>query len=220
MRPRSIGVMLVDDHAVVREGYRRLLEKHEGITVVAEAANAADAYQAYKSKKPDVVVMDVSLPGRGGIDGIRQIRQWDPAARLLVFTMHLSATFALQAFRAGAKGFVTKSSSPELLVSAVCDVAAGRIAICPEISEALARSRLQDDVSAIDTLSPREFEILRMLLDGRSAEEIADAFNLSPKTVSNYHYAIKSKLSVSSDVELVLFGLRSGLITRVEEPEH
>ena len=220
MRPRSIGVMLVDDHAVVREGYRRLLEKHEGITVVAEAANAADAYQAYKSKKPDVVVMDVSLPGRGGIDGIRQIRQWDPAARLLVFTMHLSATFALQAFRAGAKGFVTKSSSPELLVSAVCDVAAGRIAICPEISEALARSRLQDDVSAIDTLSPREFEILRTLLDGRSAEEIADAFNLSPKTVSNYHYAIKSKLSVSSDVELVLFGLRSGLITRVEEPEH
>jgi two-component system, NarL family, invasion response regulator UvrY len=140
MRPRSISVMLVDDHAVVREGYRRLLEKHEGITVLAEAADAAGAYQAYKSKKPDVVVMDVSLPGRGGIDAIRQIRQWDPAAR---FSMHLSATFALQAFRAGAKGFVTKSSPPELLVSAVYDVAAGRVAICPEISEALARSRLQ-----------------------------------------------------------------------------
>ena len=219
MRPRSISVMLVDDHAVVREGYRRLLEKHEGITVVAEAADAAGAYQAYKSKKPDVVVMDVSLPGRGGIDAIRQIRQWDPAARLLVFTMHLSATFALQSFRAGAKGFVTKSSPPELLV-AVCDVAAGHVAICPEISDALAMSRLQDEASAIDTLSPREFEILRMLLDGRSAEEIAAAFNLSPKTVANYHYAIKSKLSVSSDVELVLFGLRSGLIVRVEEREH
>ena len=118
MRPRSISVMLVDDHAVVREGYRRLLEKHEGIVVVAEAADAASAYQAYKNKNPDVVVMDVSLPGRGGIDAIRQIRQWDPAARLLVFTMHLSTTFALQAFRAGAKGFVTKSSPPELLVSA------------------------------------------------------------------------------------------------------
>ena len=89
-------------------GYHRLLEKHEGITVLAEAADAAGAYQAYKSKKPDVVVMDVSLPGRGGIDAIRQIRQWDPAARVLVFTMHLNATFALQAFRAGAKGFVTK----------------------------------------------------------------------------------------------------------------
>jgi two-component system invasion response regulator UvrY len=166
------------------------------------------------------VVMDVSLPGRGGIDAIRQIRQWDPAARLLVFTMHLSATFALRAFRAGAKGFVTKSSPPELLVNAVRDVAAGRVAICPEISEALARSRLQEDARVIDTLSPREFEILRELLDGRSAEEIAAAFNLSPKTVSNYHYAIKSKLGVSSDVELVHFGLRSGLITVVERREH
>lgn len=217
MSPRSISVLLVDDHAVVREGYRRLLEKHEGIAVIAEAADAAGAYQAYRDKNPDVVVMDISLPGRGGIDAIRHIRQLDPAARVLVFTMHLSATFALQAFRAGAKGFVTKSSPPELLVSAVCDAAAGSVTICPEISEAIARSRLQDDASVIDALSPREFEILRMLLDGRSAEKIAAAFNLSPKTVSNYHYTIKSKLNVSSDVDLVLFGLRSGLITRVEE---
>jgi two-component system invasion response regulator UvrY len=207
--------MLVDDHAVVREGYHRLLEKHEGITIVAEAADAASAYQGYKSKKPDVVVMDVSLPGRGGIDAIRQIRQWDPVARLLVFTMHLNATFALQAFRAGATGFVTKSSPPELLVSAVRDVAAGRVAICPEISEAIARSQLQEDASVIDTLSPREFEILRMLVDGRSVEAIAEAFYLSPKTVSNYHYAIKSKLGVSSDVELMLFALQNGLITLV-----
>jgi DNA-binding NarL/FixJ family response regulator len=95
----------------------------------------------------------------------------------------------------------------------VRDVAAGRVAICPEISEAIARSRLQEDASVIDALSPREFEILRMLLDGRSAEEIAVAFCLSPKTVSNYHYAIKSKLGVSSDVELVLFALQNGLIT-------
>jgi DNA-binding NarL/FixJ family response regulator len=210
--------MLVDDHAVVREGYRRLLEKHEGITVVAEAADAAGAYQAYKSQKPDVVVLDVSFPGRGGIT-IRQTRQWDPAARLLVFTMHLSTTFALRP-SGPVQSFVTKSSPPELLVSAVGDVAAGCVAICPEISEALARSRLQEDASVIDTLSPREFEILRMLLDGRSAEEIAVAFNLSPKTVSNYHYAIKSKLGVSSDVELVLFGLRSGLITVVEGREY
>src|SRR5262249_30159109 len=188
MKLRSISVMLVDDHAVVREGYRRLLEK-QGIVVVAEAADAASAYQAYKERKPDVVVMDVSLPGRGGVDAIRHIRQWDSAARVLVFTMHLSVAFALQSFRSGAKGFVTKSGPPELLVSAVRDVAAGRVAICPEISDALAMSRLQEDASAIDTLSPREFEILRMLLDARSTEQIAAAFNLSPKTVSNYHYA-------------------------------
>jgi two-component system invasion response regulator UvrY len=217
MRPPRISVMLVDDHAIVREGYLRLLEKHEGIVVVAEAADAASAYQAYKKLGPDVVVMDVSMPGRGGIDAIRQIRQWDPAARVLVFTMHLSAAFALQAFRAGAKGFVTKSSPPELLVNAVRDVAAGRVAISPEIRDALAMSRLQEDASVIDALSPREFEILRMLLGAKSTEEIAAAFNLSPKTVSNYHYAIKSKLGVSSDIELVHFGLRSGLVPPVQE---
>jgi DNA-binding NarL/FixJ family response regulator len=220
MTLRSISVLLVDDHAVVREGYRRLLEKQEGIVVVAEATDVASAYQAFKERKPDVVVMDISLPGRGGIDGIRQIRQWNPAARVLVFTMHLSVAFALQSFRSGAKGFVTKSSPPELLVSAVRDVAAGRVVLCPEISDCLAISRVKEDASAIDTLSPREFEILRMLLDARSTEEIAAAFNLSQKTVANYHYVIKSKLGVSSDIELVYFGLRSGLIASVQEPEH
>jgi two-component system, NarL family, invasion response regulator UvrY len=220
MSVRSISVMLVDDHAVVREGYRRLLEKQEGVAVVAEAADAASAYQAYKKQRPDVVVMDISIPGRGGIDAIRHIRQWDPAARLLVFTMHLNATFALQAFKAGAKGFVTKTSPPELLVRAVGDVADGRVAICPEISDALAMNRLQEDASAIDALSPREFEILRMLLDVRSTEEIAAAFNLSVKTVSNYHYTIKSKLGVSSDIELVYFGLRSGVVAPVQVREH
>jgi DNA-binding NarL/FixJ family response regulator len=209
--------MLVDDHAIVRQGYLRLLEKQQGMVVVAQAADAASAYQAYKKLRPDVVVMDLSLPGRGGIDAIRQIRQWDPTARVLVFTMHLSAAFALQAFRAGAKGFITKSSPPELLIAALRDVAAGRVAICPEISDTLAMSRLQEDRSSIDSLSPREFEILRMLLDARSTEEIAAAFNLSSKTVSNYHYAIKSKLGVSSDIELVYFGLRSGLIAPVRE---
>jgi two-component system, NarL family, invasion response regulator UvrY len=99
MKLRSSSVMLVDDHAVVREGYRRLLEQQEGIIVAAEATDAARAYQAFKERKPDVVVMDISLPGRGGIDGIRQIRQWDPKARVLVFAMHLSATFAVQSFR-------------------------------------------------------------------------------------------------------------------------
>lgn len=219
MSPRSISVMLVDDHAVVREGYRRLLEKHEGIIVVAEAADAASAYAAYKKHRPAVVIMDVSMPGRGGIDAIRHIRQWDAGARVLVFSMHSSAAYALQAFKAGAKGYVTKSSPPELLVSAVRDVAAGRIAICPEISEALALNRVQEDANPVDELAPREFEILRMLLDAKSTEEIAAAFNLSPKTVSNYHYAIKSKLGVSSDIELVYYGLRKGLVAPLQDHE-
>ncbi len=131
---RTVRVLLVDDHAVVREGYRTLLEKHEGLQVVGEARDAASAYQAYKDLQPDVVVMDISMPGRGGIDATEHIRGWDAHARILVFSMHAHAAYALQAFHAGARGYVTKSSPPELLVSAVRDVADGRVAICPEIS--------------------------------------------------------------------------------------
>ncbi|MBN9248021.1 MAG: response regulator transcription factor, partial [Hyphomicrobium sp.] len=197
-----IRVLLVDDHAVVREGYRRLIEKHQGIEIVAEASDAASGYEAFKKNSPDVTVIDISMPGRGGIDLVRQIRQLDSAARILIFTMHASASYAQQTFRAGARGYVTKSSPPDVLVSAIREVFAGRPALCAEINEAIAKDTLGDELSGVDQLSPREFEILRMILDAKSAEEIALAFNLSPKTVANYHYQIKSKLCVRSDIEL------------------
>lgn len=212
MSRKLIRVLLVDDHAVVREGYRTLLSHHDGLTVVGEAANAATAYQLYKTARPDVVIMDISMPGRGGIDAIEHIRRLDPQARILVFTMHGGAIYALKAFRAGARGYVTKSSPPELLISAVRDVGEGRIAICPETSEALALDRVRGETSALDELSPREFEIFRMILDARSTDEIAAALNVSRKTAANYHYSIKSKLGVSSDIELLYFGLRQGLV--------
>jgi two-component system, NarL family, invasion response regulator UvrY len=213
MSADRISILLVDDHAVVREGYRRLIEKQAGLNVVAEAADAASAYQAYKTAKPDVVVMDISMTGRGGIDAVRQIRQLDADARILMFTMHASASYAEQAFRAGAKGYVTKSSPPQLLIEAVRSVYAGRPALCPEICKVLAASRLAGEASAINDLSPREFEILRMILDAKSTDDIASAFNLSPKTVANYHYSIKSKLGVVSDIELVYFCMNHGLVT-------
>ena len=212
---RSIRVLLVDDHAVVREGYRTLLGKHEGLTVVGEAGDAASAYQSYKEPHPDVVVMDISMPGRGGIDAIEHIRGWDQQARILVFTMHAHAAYALQAFRAGARGYVTKSSPPDLLISAVRDVAEGRMAICPEISEVLALDQVREEKALLEDLSPREFEIFRMILDARSTDEIAAALNVSRKTAANYHYSIKSKLGVASDIELLYFGLRQGLVAPV-----
>src|SRR5262245_21602159 len=212
MSRKQIRVLLVDDHAVVREGYRTLLAKHEGLTVVGEAGDAASAYQRYKVMRPDVVVMDISMPGRGGIDAIEHIRRYDADARILAFTMHGEAVYALQAFRAGARGYVTKSSAPDLLISAVRDVAAGRVVICPEISEALALDRLREDKTCLEDLSPREFEIFRMILNARSTDEIASALNISQKTVANYHYSIKSKLGVASDIELLYFGLRQGLV--------
>ena len=214
----AIRVLLVDDHAVVREGYRRLIEKHSGIEVIAEAEDAPSGYEAFKKSNPDVVVVDISMPGRGGIDLIRQIRQRDSSARVLIFTMHASATYAQQAFRAGARGYVTKSSPPDVLVSAIRNVYVGRPALCAEINQAIATSRLADEVSAVDQLSPREFEILRMILEAKSTDEIASAFNLSPKTVANYHYEIKSKLGVRSDIELVYLCMRQGLVASLAEP--
>ena len=215
---KNIRVVLVDDHAIVREGYRRLIEKHQGIEVVAEAGSAAAGYEAFKKTSPDVVVVDISMRGRGGIDLIRQIRQLDASARVLVFSMHAGATYAQQAFRAGARGYVTKSSPPEILVSAIRDVFAGKPALCAEINEAIATSRLIDEVSPVDELSPREFEILRMILDAKSTDEIASAFNLSPKTVANYHYEIKSKLGVRSDIEMVYLCMRQGLVAPLAAP--
>jgi len=212
MSGKTIRVLLVDDHAVVRAGYRTLLAKHAGLTVVGEACDAASAYQGYKDTQPDVVIMDISMPGRGGIDAIEHIRRFDAQARVLVFTMHGGAVYALQAFRAGARGYVTKSSPPDLLISAVRDVADGRVALCPEISEVLALDRVQEEKTGLEGLSPREFEIFRMILDARSTDEIASALNVSRKTVANYHYSIKSKLGVASDIELLYVGLRQGLV--------
>ena len=112
MSLKTVRVLIVDDHAVVREGYRALLEKQEGLKVVGEACDAASAYQSYKTTRPDVVIMDISMPGRGGIDAVEHIREFDAYARVLMFTMHTGAAYALHAFRAGAKGYVTKSSPP------------------------------------------------------------------------------------------------------------
>jgi len=210
---QTIRVMLVDDHAIVLEGYRRLLEKQASIEVVAEAADSRTAYQRYKDVRPDVAVVDISMPGRGGIDLIGQLRAWDASARIIVFTMHMDAVYAMQAFQAGAKGYITKSSNPLLLAEAIIDVFAGKRAISPDVSRELALRRLSGDASALESLSPREFEILRMLLEACPAAEIAAALNLSPKTVANYHSLIKQKLGVHSDMELLYFGLREGLVT-------
>jgi two-component system, NarL family, invasion response regulator UvrY len=207
-------IMLVDDHAVVREGFSAVLRKQPGLRVVAEAADGAEAYRLFKEVRPDLVIMDLAMPGIGGIEAVRRIRQWDRGAKILVFTMHQNAAFAVQAIRAGARGYVTKTSPPETLVAAVMDVLADRIAISPDIDHELALSRLGGETVAADVLTPREFEVLRMLLAERTSDEIADALHLSPKTVANLHCLIKDKLGVGSDIELVRLALRQGILTQ------
>ncbi len=211
-------VMLVDDHAIVREGYRSLLQKQDGLLVVAEADSGAEAYRVYKEAMPDLVIMDVAMPGIGGVEAIRRIRQWDKSARILVFSMHQSAAYAIQAIKAGARGFVTKSNPPDALLRAIAEVMAGRIALSPDIDHELAISRLADEPSAVEALSPREFEILRMLLAEKSVDEIADTLHISVKTAANTRYQIRAKLGVASDIELVRLALRQRIIA-VEDME-
>lgn len=205
-------VLLADDHAIVREGYRSLLQKQDRLRVVAEAGNGADAYRVYKETRPDLIIMDITMPGIGGVEAIRRIRQWDGSARILVFTMHQSAAYAVQAIKAGARGFVTKSNPPDALLRAIAEVMAGRIALSPDIDHELAINRLAGEPSALDTLSPREFEILQMLLGGKSIEDIAETLHISAKTAANTRYLIRAKLGVASDIELVRLALRQRIM--------
>jgi two-component system, NarL family, invasion response regulator UvrY len=207
-----VRVMLADDHAIVREGYRSLLHKQDRLRVVAEACDGAEAYRVYKEAKPDLVIMDITMPGIGGVEAIRRIRQWDGAARILVFTMHQSAAYAIQAIKAGARGFVTKSSPPDALLRAISEVMAGRIALSPDIDHELAINRLAGEPSAVDLLSPREFEILGMLLAGKCIEEVAETLHISAKTAANTRYQIRAKLGVTSDIELVRLALRQRIM--------
>ncbi len=206
-------ILLVDDHAVVREGYRSVLQKQPGLRVIAEAADGAEAYRLFKDVQPDLVIMDLAMPGIGGIEAIRRIRKWDATARILVFTMHQNAAFALQAIRAGARGYVTKTSPPEALVNAALEVLSGRLAVSPDIDHELALSRLVGETVIADVLTAREFEVLRMLLAEQTTEEIAEALHLSPKTVANLHSLIKDKLGVESDIGLFRLALKQGLLT-------
>ncbi len=212
----SVTIMLVDDHAIVREGYRSLLQKQAEFEVICEASDGNEAYNHYKHYQPDVVVMDISLPGQSGLKAIERIRQYDGSARVLVFSMHQNPSFALQATRAGALGYITKSSEPEALIRAIHQVAQNKHTLSADIAQALAMEKLGQEQSALDELTVREFEILRLLVDAKSNRAIADMLNISPKTVSNSHYIIKKKLGVSSDIELTRLAIKMNLVNLLD----
>lgn len=218
MTEAKITILLADDHAIVREGYRALLSKQPGMEVVAEASDGNQAYQLYKIHLPDVTIMDISMPAISGIETIHRIKQRDPAAKILVFTMHQNPRFAEQALKAGALGYVTKSSPPEELLYAISEVYSGRRVLSPDIAQAIALDKTSGDYQ--EALTPREFEILRLLVAAKSKEEVANILNISPKTVANCHYLIKNKLGVTSDVELTHWAIRMSLIDPNEISGH
>ena len=208
-----VTVLLVDDHAVVREGYRRLLERAPDLAVVGEAGTAADAYQMFCQLAPDVVVMDISLPDTSGIEAMHRLFAREPGARVLVFSIHDEPVFPNRALRAGASGYVTKASAPEVLVDAVRAVARGEKFLSPDIAQTLALCGVAGVETALERLSPREFEIARMLALGHSTREIADRLCLSYKTVANHQSAIRQKLGAQTPAQLVRIAAQNGLLS-------
>jgi DNA-binding NarL/FixJ family response regulator len=211
-RGRKIRILLVDDHAVVRAGYSTLLQHTANIEVIAEADNGQSALREFIDKKPDIVIMDLSLPGIGGLEAIRRIIARDPEAKILVFSMHEDTVFVEQALQAGARGYITKSSAPEVLVEAVRKIASGDIFLDAEIAQRLAFQKTRGRNTPFESLSTREFEIFCLLAEGLNVNDISKRLSLSYKTVANYSTQIKNKLDVSTVAELARIAIRHGVI--------
>jgi two-component system invasion response regulator UvrY len=211
LQKEKISILLVDDHPVVRQGYRRVLEHQSDFHVVAEADDAANAYSAFKQHSPDIVVLDISMPGASGLEAIRNIRLRNSRARILVFSMHSEALLVKAAFDAGAGGYVTKSNEPAVLIQAVRSVARGERAMSDDVAHILAAESLAPSRSALDHLGEREVEILRQFAAGSTTKQIASNLNLSAKTVQNYHYLIKAKTGMQTDAQLVRLAAECGL---------
>jgi DNA-binding NarL/FixJ family response regulator len=203
-----LRIAIADDHAVVRTGYRRLLELDGRMRVVAEFADGESAYQWLCANEADVLILDLTMPGRGGLATLQRLRQRLPELRVLVFTMHESAELAGQTLRIGAAGYITKSSAPESLVVAVHEIAAGARPVSPEVLGALDETEAAPHAA----LSPREFEIFLLLARGDSVEAIASARCLSAKTIANYQTSIRQKTGLGSSLEMYRYAESHGLL--------
>lgn len=210
----AITVMLVDDHAVVRAGYRLLLSQSGNMRVVAEAARGEEACQLYLQYRPDITVLDLNLPGLGGLRVIRHILGHDPGAKVLVFSIHDEPVYVERAMEAGALGYISKSCAPEMLVEAVVQIAAGGMFIEPVIAERLQQSTLVTGAMDVDPqcLSAREFDVFCLLARGMTTREVATELKLSQKTVANYATTIKEKLQLGSTAALVRLAYQHGIL--------
>jgi two-component system, NarL family, invasion response regulator UvrY len=208
-----IRILLVDDHAVVRTGFRLLLQARPDIAVVGEAESGEAACQRYLELSPDVVVMDIAMPGMGGIEALRRIRAHDPQAKVLALSAHDDPMHARRALREGALGFLSKRSAPEALLEAVSGVGSGQRYIDPRVAQRLALEDIGGaESSPIKRLSEREFDVFIRLARGASVQRIADDLRLSASTVGTHLYNVKQKLGVSNQSELTLLAIRHGLI--------
>jgi len=208
----KVRVLLVDDHEVVRAGYRRLFENTEDIEVIDEATDGEQAYQLYLEHHPGVVVMDLTMPGIGGLDACRRILARDRNARILVFSVHENEIFLNRALDQGVLGYISKRNASRVMIDAVRCVARGELFIGQEMMPFLVKRKASQDNQQIAGLSPREFEIFRLRADGKSVNEIAELLNLSPKTVGHHNTSVKQKLGICNDAELTRLAIRLGIM--------
>jgi len=209
---KKTTIVLVDDHAVVRAGVRRLLEQQPLFEVIGEAESGEKAYQIFGELKPDVMVMDLSMPGMGGLESIRRILMRYEKAKILVLSMHEDLSFANQALKLGAKGYLTKNTLADDLVKSIETVTQGDVFLSDEIAKKMAMQSISGNQDPVHELSAREFEIFRLLAEGLDIDAIASTLNISSKTVSNYQTMIKQKLNINTPIELIRYAIKVGVI--------
>lgn len=208
----QLKIMLVDDHAVVRMGFKLLLQACDDIVVVAEAESGEEACRLYEAAAPDVVVMDISMAGMGGIEAIKRLLAKDGRVRILALSAHEDSSHPKRALQAGALGYLSKRSAPEVLIDAIRAIAQGRRYLDAQIAQRMAMQDISGDKGPMEKLSAREFEVFVQLARGQSVTQISAALNLSSSTVGTHLYNVKQKLSLGNQAEMTLLAVRHGLI--------
>jgi DNA-binding NarL/FixJ family response regulator len=212
VKPRGITILLADDHSMVRQGFRRILESQADMEIVGEAANGREALEKSVELKPDVVVMDVAMPELNGIEATRRLTEASPRTRVLALSMHKDAVYVREILRAGARGYLLKDAIDADLVAAVRAVARGDAFLAPAIADSVLTDYRQHVTDPIDRLTSREREVLQMIAEGKTNKEIASDLKLSVYTVDAHRGRIMEKLNLHSTGELVRFAVRKGLI--------
>jgi len=208
-----INVFLVDDHELVRTGIRRLLEDVRGIKVVGEADSGETAVQWCRSNDTDIVLMDMNMPGIGGIEATRRILRLNPDVKIIVISIHGEEPYPTKVMQAGAAGYLTKGAAPLEMINAIRQVKAGQRYLSPEIAQQMALSQFKPPQdNPFQALSERELQIMMMITTGQKVNDISEQLSLSPKTVNSYRYRLFAKLEVSGDVELTHLAIRHGIL--------
>ncbi len=208
----KINILLVDDHSVVRVSFKMLIENESDMAVISEAESGELGITAYKEHKPSVVIMDITMPGMGGLDAIERIIAFDKKAKVLVLSAHEDSVHPKRALSAGALGYLTKRSAAEELIKAIRSVNSGTKYLEPSIAQQMAITQLSGENNPVEILSDREFEVFIALAKGKSTNEIADTMCLSPRTVGTHLYNIKQKLNANNSAEIALIAIRCGLL--------